>query len=165
MYCSLNINILIFVHALSSIVSSFSVKSLLTPALEVGGLRCLLQPSWAGNSPDFKNNRTTFIATKLDPTGSAWRLSRMCAKTDLDTFSMTLSKSVSHRLFLQNVFDLFDNQDEDETLESLAEFFNEISKEFVALEPADIPLTYDRQMMNLEEFAVEDMLRKIKKPR
>ena len=84
----------------SSIVSSTLVKSLLTLALEVGGLRCLRQASRAVNSPDFKNSRTTFIATKLDPTGSTWRHSRMCLETDLDAFSMALSKSVSYRLSL-----------------------------------------------------------------
>ena len=64
-----------------------------------------------------------------------------------------------------NVLELYQGQNEEETLENLADFFNELSAEFDELEEADIPPTYDREIYEISADSVGEMIRKIKKPK
>ena len=63
------------------------------------------------------------------------------------------------------MLDLYADKNEEETLETLADYFNSISEEFNELEITDIPTTYDRPIYDLQCSEVEEMLKKIKKPR
>ena len=49
-----------------------------------------------------------------------------------------------------NIRLLYPEKNEKECLEALADFFNEISGEFVELEEEDIPTTYDRQIVSID---------------
>ena len=53
---------------------------------------------------------------------------------------------------------------EEEILESLADYFNEISNEFTSIEEEDLPNTYDREIRGVSVYDVDHMLMKIKKP-
>ena len=52
-----------------------------------------------------------------------------------------------------------------EVAELLADFFNRISSEFSALEPADIPVTFDRHLPLLQPWDVAARIKKFKKPK
>ena len=49
--------------------------------------------------------------------------------------------------------------------EKLAEYFNRISQEFTALEPKDIPVTYDKVLPLLEPWEVAARIKKFRKPK
>ena len=54
-----------------------------------------------------------------------------------------------------SILQLYDNLNERETLEELADFFNKISSEFVELTDEDIPVTYDREIYSLDPITIE----------
>ena len=90
-----------------------------------------------------------------------------------------LSKNGSHRISFSalknlncpsrpspwNVLQLYQGVSEEVALETLADYFNEISSEFEGLEECDLPTTYDRDIYDISESDILLMLQKIKKPK
>ena len=64
-----------------------------------------------------------------------------------------------------SILDIGGGRDEEEVLEDLADFFNEISSEFVGLDITDIPVTYDRPIYPITEGMIESKIKNIKKPK
>ena len=64
-----------------------------------------------------------------------------------------------------SIFEMYAEESELDLLEMLADFFNSISSEFEPVSEVDIPVTYDREILKLDPITIENMLRKIKKPK
>ena len=64
-----------------------------------------------------------------------------------------------------DVRSLFPGKSDTEVADSLASFFNRISREFDPLEPSDIPRTHDRRLPVLEPYQVEGRIRAFRKPK
>ena len=96
----------------------------------------------------------------------------------MDSQRMVLLEDDGHRSFFKNVrsyknFEkprVFDVREllglpAKESAETLSDHFTEVSNEFAPLEPADIPVTHDRDVEVLLPFQVAGRLRAFRKPK
>ena len=75
----------------------------------------------------------------------------------------TFSRLEKPKLF--DVRDLYDNKNDNEVAEDLAEYFVKVSREFDPLEPADVPVTRESTLPSLQRFEVAARLRRFRKPK
>ena len=91
---------------------------------------------------------------------------KICNSRDKRSLAYTALKNINNeeKPKVWNITEMCPNRPLEETLEELADFFNNVTNEYESVRLEDIPRTFDRPIYALTADMVEERIRKSKKP-